>query len=49
VTHEIGFARDVAGRVLMMDEGQIIEDGAPAEFFSNPSQERTRRFLDAVR
>jgi ABC-type polar amino acid transport system ATPase subunit len=49
VTHEIGFARGVASRVLMMDEGQIIEDGAPAEFFSNPSQERTRRFLDAVR
>jgi len=49
VTHEVGFARDVASRVLMMDEGQIIEDGAPAEFFSNPSQERTRRFLDAVR
>ena len=49
VTHEIGFARGVASRVLMMDEGQIIEDGAPDEFFSNPSQERTRRFLDAVR
>ena len=49
VTHEIGFARGVASRVLMMDEGQIIEDGAPAEFFSNPRQERTRRFLDAVR
>jgi polar amino acid transport system ATP-binding protein len=49
VTHEIGFARGVASRVLMMDEGQIIEDGAPAEFFSSPTQERTRRFLDAVR
>jgi len=49
VTHEIGFARGVASRVLMMDEGQIIEDGAPDEFFSNPTQERTRRFLDAVR
>ncbi len=49
VTHEIGFARGVANRVLMMDEGQIVEDGAPAEFFSNPRQERTRRFLDAVR
>jgi polar amino acid transport system ATP-binding protein len=49
VTHEIGFARGAASRVLMMDEGQIIEDGAPAEFFSNPTQERTRRFLDAVR
>jgi polar amino acid transport system ATP-binding protein len=49
VTHEIGFARGVASRVLMMDEGQIVEDGTPDEFFSNPSQERTRRFLDAVR
>jgi polar amino acid transport system ATP-binding protein len=49
VTHEIGFARGVASRVLMMDEGQIIEDGAPEEFFSKPTQERTRRFLDAVR
>jgi ABC-type polar amino acid transport system ATPase subunit len=49
VTHEIGFARDVASRVLMMDEGQIVEDGTPDELFSNPSQERTRRFLDAVR
>jgi polar amino acid transport system ATP-binding protein len=49
VTHEIGFARDVASRVLMMDEGQIIEDGAPEEFFSKPTQDRTRRFLDAVR
>jgi ABC-type polar amino acid transport system ATPase subunit len=49
VTHEIGFARGAASRVLMMDEGLIIEDGDPAEFFSNPKQERTRRFLDAVR
>ena len=49
VTHEVGFAKDVASRVLMMDEGQIIEDGEPAEFFANPTQERTRKFLDAVR
>jgi ABC-type polar amino acid transport system ATPase subunit len=49
VTHEVGFARGVASRVLMMDDGQIIEDGAPDEFFSNPGQERTRRFLEAVR
>ena len=49
VTHEIGFARGVASRVLMMDEGQIIEDGEPATFFANPQQERTRRFLEAVR
>jgi polar amino acid transport system ATP-binding protein len=49
VTHEIGFAKDVASRVLMMDEGQIIEEAGPASFFGNPTQERTRRFLDAVR
>ena len=49
VTHEIGFARGVASRVLMMDEGQIVEDGPPDEFFSNPQQERTRKFLEAVR
>jgi ABC-type polar amino acid transport system ATPase subunit len=49
VTHEIGFARDVASEVLMMDDGTIIEAGAPAEFFSNPRQERTKKFLEAVR
>ena len=49
VTHEIGFAKDVASRVLMMDEGRIIEEGEPATFFSNPTEERTRKFLDAVR
>jgi ABC-type polar amino acid transport system ATPase subunit len=49
VTHEIGFARDVASRVVMMDEGRIIEDGPPDEFFSSPREERTRKFLDAVR
>jgi polar amino acid transport system ATP-binding protein len=49
VTHEIGFARGVASRVLMMDDGQIIEDGPPDEFFSNPQQERTQKFLASVR
>ncbi|HXG26715.1 MAG TPA: amino acid ABC transporter ATP-binding protein, partial [Candidatus Binatia bacterium] len=49
VTHEIGFARRVASRVLMMDEGVVIEDAAPDEFFGNPREERTRRFLEAVR
>jgi polar amino acid transport system ATP-binding protein len=48
VTHEIGFAKSVADRVLMMDEGEIIEDGAPDEFFGNPQHDRTRRFLEAV-
>ena len=49
VTHEIGFAKHVADRVVMMDEGEIIEDGAPEAFFANPQHERTRRFLEAVR
>jgi ABC-type polar amino acid transport system ATPase subunit len=48
VTHEVGFARGVANRVLMMDEGQIIEDAPPDEFFDNPQQPRTKRFLEAV-
>jgi polar amino acid transport system ATP-binding protein len=48
VTHEIGFARKVADRVIMMDEGEIIEDATPGEFFDRPQHERTRRFLDAV-
>jgi polar amino acid transport system ATP-binding protein len=49
VTHEVGFARHVASRVLMMDEGEIIEDGSPDQFFANPKHERTKRFLEAVR
>jgi polar amino acid transport system ATP-binding protein len=49
VTHEIGFAKDVAGRVVMMDEGRIIEDAPPDEFFGNPREERTRKFLQSVR
>ena len=49
VTHEIGFARDVARRVVMMDDGRIIEDAPPDEFFGNPRHERTRKFLEAVR
>jgi polar amino acid transport system ATP-binding protein len=48
VTHEIGFAKKVADRVVMMDEGEIIEDGAPDEFFASPRHDRTRRFLEAV-
>jgi polar amino acid transport system ATP-binding protein len=48
VTHEIGFARRVADRVIMMDGGSIIEDAPPEEFFGSPKQERTRRFLEAV-
>jgi ABC-type polar amino acid transport system ATPase subunit len=48
VTHEVGFAKKVADRVLMMDEGEIIEDATPDEFFANPRHERTRRFLESV-
>jgi polar amino acid transport system ATP-binding protein len=45
VTHEMGFARRVASRVVFMDEGAIVEQGAPAAFFDNPVTERARRFL----
>ncbi len=48
VTHEIGFAKRVADRVIMMDAGAIIEDAPPDQFFGNPQQERTRKFLEAV-
>ncbi|MDF3341010.1 amino acid ABC transporter ATP-binding protein [Mycolicibacterium septicum] len=48
-THEMGFARDVADRVIMMDQGRIVESGPPAEFFASPSSERTRQFLARVR
>jgi ABC-type polar amino acid transport system ATPase subunit len=48
VTHEVGFARRVAGRVIMMDGGEIIEDAEPGAFFGDPQQDRTRRFLQAV-
>jgi polar amino acid transport system ATP-binding protein len=48
VTHEVGFAKKVADRVLMMDEGEIIEDATPDEFFDRPRHERTQRFLEAV-
>jgi ABC-type polar amino acid transport system ATPase subunit len=48
VTHEIGFARRVADRVMMMDAGEIIEDAEPEAFFGDPQQDRTRRFLQAV-
>ncbi|MDT3427805.1 putative glutamine transport system ATP-binding protein [Paenibacillus forsythiae] len=48
VTHEMGFAREVADRVIFMDQGQIVEEAAPAEFFANPREERTRTFLSRV-
>src|SRR5680860_1076600 len=48
VSHEMGFAREVADRVVMIDEGKIIEDASPQEMFENPGEERTRRFLSEV-
>lgn len=48
VTHEMGFAREVADRVVFMYDGSIVEVGTPAEIFSNPKNERTRQFLQSV-
>ena len=48
VTHEMEFARAVANRVVFMDEGQIVEQAAPADFFGRPQQQRTRAFLSTV-
>ena len=48
VTHEMGFAKEVGTRVLFMDEGQILEQNTPEEFFSNPREERTKEFLSKV-
>ncbi len=45
VTHEMAFARDVADRVIFMDDGYIVEQGPPAEVIENPKEERTRQFL----
>jgi polar amino acid transport system ATP-binding protein len=48
VTHEMGFAREVADRVLFIDGGVIVEEGMPADIFSNPREQRTREFLSKV-
>ena len=48
VTHEMGFAREAADRVVMMDDGRIIEEGTPEEFFRAPRQERTKQFLAKI-
>lgn len=48
VTHEMGFAREVADRVIFMDKGTIIEEGAPIDIFINPKNERTKNFLSKV-
>jgi cystine transport system ATP-binding protein len=49
VTHEMGFARQVADRIVFMDEGRIVEEGTPEEVFTRPREERTRRFLEKLR
>ena len=48
VTHEMGFAREVADRVIFMDEGKIVEEGTPEEIFNNPQNPRTQDFLKKV-
>ena len=48
VTHEMGFARQVADRVLFVDQGKILEDTNPEELFSNPKHERTKEFLAKI-
>ena len=48
VTHEMGFARRVADRVLFLDEGRLLESGSPAEVFEQPREERTRQFLSKI-
>ncbi|MEG0692103.1 MAG: glutamine ABC transporter ATP-binding protein GlnQ, partial [Oscillospiraceae bacterium] len=48
VTHEMGFAREVATRILFMDEGKIVEQSPPDEFFGNPKNERLQEFLAKV-
>ncbi len=48
VTHEMGFAKEVADRVILFDEGELIEENTPEEFFSNPKSERTKTFLNQI-
>ncbi len=48
VTHEVGFAREVADRVVFMDEGMIVEIATPEDFFNNPQEERTKKFLSQI-
>ncbi len=48
VSHELGFAREAANRVLFMDGGSIIEDAPPAQFFTEPKEERAKQFLSKV-
>lgn len=49
VTHEMSFAKEVASRVIFMDEGVIVEEGKPEEIFRNPKEERTKKFLERIK
>ena len=48
VTHEMGFAKEVADRIIFFDQGRIVEEGVPADFFKSPKEERTRSFLKQI-
>jgi len=48
VTHEMGFAREVADRIVFIDQGRILEEAPPEEFFSNPKEERAKVFLGRI-
>jgi len=48
VTHEMGFARQVANRIIFMDGGEIVEENAPDEFFTHPQWDRTQKFLSQI-
>jgi len=48
VTHEVGFAREVADRVVFMDEGMIVEEASPQTFFTDPKEERSKLFLSRI-
>ena len=49
VTHEMGFAREVADRVIFMDQGAVVERAAPHDFFNHPQHQRTKKFLADIR
>ena len=48
VTHEMGFAREVADRIIFMEDGEIVEVGTPEHFFTNPTEDRTKLFLSQI-
>jgi len=48
VTHEVGFAREVADRIIFLAEGLLVEDTTPEEFFNNPKSDRTKKFLSQI-